>query len=67
MSEVKREDDRKRQALLNFYAKADALLGEMDEQMSSLLQKHVKNLKQKMRWHEEQLKQTNYFLLVAGK
>ena len=61
------EDDRKRQALLSFYARAEALLGEMDEQMLNLLQKHVKNLKPRMRWHEEQLKQRKYFLLVAGK
>ena len=66
LSEAKEEDDRKRQALLSFYAQAQDLLIKMDEPMLTLLQERFKNLKEKMKWHEKQLKQTKYFLLVAG-
>ena len=65
-SEAKEEDDRKRKALLSSYAQAQDLLSKMDEQMLTLLQEHIKNLEEKMKWHEKQLKQTKYFLLVAG-
>ena len=67
LSEAKEEDARKRQDLLSYYAKADALLRKMDEPMLALLQRHTKNVKDNMQWHEKQLKQTQYFLLVAGK
>ena len=66
LSEAKEEDDRKRQALLIFYAQAQDLLSKMDEPMLTLLQERFKNLKEKMKWHDKQLKQTKYFLLVAG-
>ena len=66
LSEAKEEDDRKRQALLSFYAQDQDLLSKMDHQMLTLLQEHIKNLNGKMKWHEKQLKQTKYFLLVAG-
>ena len=67
LSKAKEEDDRKRQALLRFYAKAQDLLSKMDGPMLTLLQRHTKNVKENMKWHEKQLKQTQYFLLVSGK
>ena len=67
LSKAKEEDDRKRQALLSFYAKAQDLLSKMDGPMLTLLQRHTKNVKEVLKWHEKQLKQTQYFLLVSGK
>ena len=67
MSKAKEEDDIKRQALLGFYAKAQEILSKMDEPMLTLLQRHTKNVKEILKWHEKQLKQTQYFLLVSGK
>ena len=67
LSKAKEEDDRKRQALLTFYAKAQDLLSKMDGPMLTLLQRHTKNVKEVLKWHEKQLKQTQYFLLVSGK
>ncbi|CAH3030375.1 unnamed protein product, partial [Porites evermanni] len=66
LSKAKEEDDRKRQALLSFYAKAQDLLSKMDGPMLTLLQRHTKNVKEVLKWHEKQLKQTQYFLLVSG-
>ena len=67
LSEAKEEDDGKRQLLLSFYAKAQDLLSKMDEPMLTLLERHTKNVNENMKWHEKQLKQTQYFLLVSGK
>ena len=39
----------------------------MDEQTLTLLQKHTENVKGNVEQHMRQLKQKEYFLLVAGK
>lgn len=65
LSEAKIEDNIKTQELLSFYAKAEDFLSKLDEPMLTLL--HTENVKENMKWHEKQLKQTQYFVLVAGK
>lgn len=67
MERAKKDDERKRQDLLNFYTEAKDFLDTLDEKLLNLLQKHVGNVQENMTNHTAQLKQKEYFLLVAGR
>ena len=67
LSEAKDEDSRKKEVLLNLYAEGQNCLNKMDDKILTLLQKNIGNVQEKMRNHQVQLKQREYFLLVAGK
>ena len=67
LSEAKDEDARKNEVLLNLYATAQNCLSKMDDTILTLLQTNIGNVQEKIRNHQVQLKQREYFLLVAGK
>ena len=67
LSEAKDEDAWKKQVLLDIYTNGENCLKKMDEKIMTLLQKNVGNIKEKMKYHQDQLKRNEYFLLVAGK
>ncbi|KAL9963750.1 hypothetical protein ACROYT_G027284 [Oculina patagonica] len=66
LSEVKDEDAWKKQALLKLYTDGENCLNKMDDKILALLEKNVGNVREKIKRHQEQLKQKEYFLLVAG-
>ena len=67
MSEARGEDVRRRCELIEFYTTAETILDKMHEQMITLLQKRIPNVKEDMKLHIKQLKEKEYYLLFAGK
>lgn len=67
MSEAKDEDAKKRRVLLEFFSESKNCLKKLDDKLVELLEKSMGPIEEKMKTHEEQLKQKEYFLLVAGK
>ena len=49
------------------YYTAETILDEMHEQMITLLQKHIPNVKEDMKQHIKQLMNEEYYLLFAVK
>ena len=66
LTEAKKEDERKRAILLNFHDLTDACLQSMDEKVHTLLEKNIKNLKEKIAFHQRNLLKKEYIVLVAG-
>jgi len=64
LSQAKDEDERKRRLLLKFFSQSEDCLKKLDDKLVQLLQQ---NIDEKMKTHQVQLKQKQYFLLVAGK
>lgn len=67
MSKVKDEDTKKREVLAKFYCAVEKCYDELDDKIRNLLQRNMGNVKEKMKNHKTQLKQKEYYLLVAGK
>ena len=59
LTEAKKEDERKRATLLNFYERTDVCLQKMDEKVHALLEQNIKTNKQNLLKKE-------YIVLVAG-
>ena len=53
--------------LLEFFSESKNCLKKLDDKLVELLEKSMGPIEEKMKTHEEQLKQKEYFLLVAGK
>ena len=66
LTEAKKEDERKRAILLNFHERTDACLQSMDEKVHALLERNIKNLKEKIASHKQNLLKKEYIVLVAG-
>lgn len=67
LSEARDEDAWNRQALLKVYSDTEDGLKKMDDKLIDLSSKSVANIQEKIRHHQAQLEQKEYFLLVAGK
>ena len=55
LTEAKKEDERKRETLLNFYERTDVCLHSMDEKVHALLEQNIGNLKEKIASHKQNL------------
>ena len=66
LTEAKKEDERKRATLFNFYEHADICLQNMDEKVRALLEQNIGNLKEKIASHKQNLLKKEYIVLVAG-
>ena len=67
LSDAKDEDERKRRGLLKLYIEAESYLDKLDKKILALLEQNMGNVREKMNNHEVELKQKEYYLLVAGK
>ena len=67
LSEAKDEDVKKKKVLSKFYSEFEKCMNGMDDKFVTLLEKNKGNVKQKMKIHQAQLQQKEYFILVAGK
>ena len=67
MSQAKDEDEKKRKLLLDFFSQSKNCLKKLDDKLLQLLQQSIGHIDEKMKTHQAQLKQKEYFLLVAGK
>ena len=65
-TEAKKEDERKRATLFNFYEHTDVCLYSMDEKVHALLEQNIGNLKEKITSHKQNLLKKEYIVLVAG-
>ena len=65
LTEAKKEDERKRATLFNFYEHTDVCLCSMDEKVHALLEQNIGNLKEKIASHKQNLKKES-IVLVAG-
>ena len=52
---------------MEFYTKADEFLNTVDDKMLASAQELLGNVKEGVKQHKEQLGQSEYFLLFAGK
>ena len=66
LTEAKKEDERKRAILLNFQERTDVCLQSMEEKVHALLEQNIKNLKEKIAFHQRNLLKKEYIVLVAG-
>ena len=66
LTEAKKEDERKRATLFNFYERTDDCLRNMDEKVHALLEQNIGNLKEKIASHKQNLLKKEYIVLVAG-
>ena len=66
LTEAKKEDEKKRAILLNFYEHTDVCLQSMDEKVHALLEQNIGNLKEKIASHKQNLLEKEYIVLVAG-
>ena len=66
LTEAKKEDERKRATLLNFYEHTDICLQSMDEKVHALLEQDIGNLKEKIASYKQNLLKREYIVLVAG-
>lgn len=66
LTEAKKEDERKRAILLQFYKDTEACLNSMDDNMKSVLEKKIRNLKKTMAINKRKLTEKEYIVLVAG-
>ena len=66
LTEAKKEDERKRATLLNFYERTDVCLQSMDGKVHALLEQNIGNLKEKIASHKQNLLKREYIVLVAG-
>ena len=66
LTEAKKEDEKKRATLLNFYEHMDVCLQSMDEKVHALLEQNIGNLKEKIASHKQNLLEKEYIVLVAG-
>ena len=67
LSEARDEDAWNRQALLKVYFDTEDCLKKMDDKLVDLPPESVVNIQEKIKSHQAQLEQKEYFLLVAGK
>ena len=66
LTEAKKEDEKKRATLLKFYERTEVCLGRMDEKVHTLLEQNIRNLKEKIASHKQNLLKKEYIVLVAG-
>ncbi|XP_022810062.1 uncharacterized protein LOC111347067 [Stylophora pistillata] len=66
LTEAKKEDEKKRATLLDFYKRSVLCLNKMDEKVQTVLEKNIANLKDKIVSHQKDLLQKEYIVLVAG-
>ena len=66
LTEAKKEDERKRATLFNFYEHTDVCLCSMDEKVHALLEQNIGNLKENIASHKQNLLKKEYIVLVAG-
>ena len=66
LTEAKKEDERKRATLLDFYERTDVCLQSMDGKVHALLEQNIGNLKEKIASHKQNLLKKEYIVLVAG-
>ena len=66
LMEAKKEDERKRATLLNFYKHTDICLQSMDEKINALLEQNIGNFKEKIASYKQNLLKKEYIVLVAG-
>ena len=66
LTEAKKEDERKRATLFNFYEHTDVCLSNMDEKVHALLEQNIGNLKEKIASQKQNLLKREYIVLVAG-
>lgn len=66
LTEAKREDERKRATLHQFFKDTEVCLNSMDDKVRCLLEKNVGNFKDKIALHKQNLEQKEYIVLVAG-
>ena len=65
LTEAKKEDERKRATLLNFYEHTDICLQSMDEKVHALLEQNIGNLKEKIASHKQNLLKKLFLLQVC--
>ena len=66
LTEAKKEDERKRATLFNFYERTDVCLQRMDRKVYALLEQNIGNLKEKIASYKQNLLKKEYIVLVAG-
>ena len=66
LTEAKKEDERKRATLLQFYERTSVCLDTKHENVLALLEKNIGNLWEKIASHKEVLLKKEYIVLVAG-
>ena len=66
LTDAKREDERKRETLHEFYENTEVCLNIMDHKIRGLLEQNITNCSDKIAWHKKNLKQQEYIVLVAG-
>ncbi|KAL9964130.1 hypothetical protein ACROYT_G027714 [Oculina patagonica] len=66
LTEAKKEDERKRKTLHQFYEDTEVCLDRMDDKIRRLLEQNIRNLKYKIALNKRNLKQKEYIVLVAG-
>ncbi|KAL9964135.1 hypothetical protein ACROYT_G027722 [Oculina patagonica] len=66
LTEAKKEDERKRATLYQFYEETEVCLDDMDNKIQRLLEQNISNLKYKITVNKRNLKQKEYIVLVAG-
>ena len=66
LTEAKKEDERKRATLLDFYERTDVCLQNMDGKVDALLEQNIGNLKEKIAFRKQNLLKKEYIVLVAG-
>ena len=66
LTEAKKEDERKRATLFNFYERTNDCLHSMDEKVHALLEQNIGNLKEKIASYKQNLLKKEYIVLVAG-
>ncbi|KAL9964098.1 hypothetical protein ACROYT_G027680 [Oculina patagonica] len=67
LSDAKREDERKRAILHQFYGNTEDCLNNMDSKVRILLEQNIGNLKDKIAMNKRNLTQKDYMVLVAVK
>ena len=66
LTEAKKEDERKRAAMFNFYERTDVCLQSMEEIVHALSEQNIGNLKETIAAHKQTLLKKEYIVLVAG-
>lgn len=66
MSEAKDEDTKKKKVLMRFYSQGEICFSHLDDKLEALVRKNMGDVREKICKHQNALKKTEYFLLVAG-
>ncbi len=66
LTEAKKEDQRKRKTLHQFYEDTEECLDRMDNKIRTFLEQNIRNLEYKIAMNKQDLKQKEYVVLIAG-